>query len=371
MAKALVLISGGLDSMLAARILMEQGVEVVGVSFRSYFFDTVRARKAAEELGIKLIEVDFSEEHLRMVKNPAHGYGKNMNPCIDCHGMMLKRAGEFLRNPLNPPFEGGQICPPSKGELGEVFDFIATGEVLGQRPMSQNKEALKTVEKISELEGKLLRPLSAKLLAETEAEKDGKVTRGGLSAIKGRKRDEQMALAGKFGIKEYPSPAGGCLLTDSEFSQRLIRLFDNWSECDGNDIELLKNGRVFWLRTQANAEQPPLSPLHKGCSDKVMIVMGRNEKECENLEKLAQKNDILLELKEETGPLTLIRSKNQELRIMKEMELEIPKNLKLSELKLGEEKSEEEILEIAELLTGYYASKARGKKMTIELRIAN
>ncbi|MDP2736973.1 MAG: 7-cyano-7-deazaguanine synthase, partial [bacterium] len=197
MTKALVLLSGGLDSMLAARVLLDQGVEVTGLSFKSNFFGTIKAKKAAEQLGVELIEIDFSDEHLEMVKNPTHGYGKNMNPCIDCHALMLKRAKEIM--------------------VRDGFDFVATGEVLGQRPMSQHRDALDIVEKVSGLEGKLVRPLSAKLLNESEAEKQGKLIRNRLLDISGRSRQRQLELVKKYGIKEYASPGGGCLLTDPEF----------------------------------------------------------------------------------------------------------------------------------------------------------
>ncbi|MBI4779441.1 hypothetical protein HY797_03250 [Candidatus Falkowbacteria bacterium] len=211
MAKTLVLLSGGLDSMLAAHVLMDQGVEITGLSFNSNFFNTAKAKKAAGELGIELIEIDFSDEHLEMVKNPEHGYGKKMNPCIDCPGLMLKKAKEIMDK--------------------EGFDFVATGEVLGQRPMSQNKESLKVVEKISGLEGKLIRPLSAKLLDESEPEKNGKLIRERLLDISGRSRQKQLELVKKYGIKEYASPGGGCLLTDPEFSEKLLKILEYWPDC--------------------------------------------------------------------------------------------------------------------------------------------
>lgn len=338
--------------MLAARILQEQGIEVVGVSFKSHFFDTKRARVAAGILGIKFIEIDFSEEHLKMVKNPAHGYGKNMNPCIDCHGMMLKWAKEFLRGLTSKALEVGP-----RGD----FDFIATGEVLGQRPMSQNKEALKTVEKIAGLENRILRPLSAKLLEETEMEKAGLVKRGRLFGIKGRSREGQIELVKKYGIIEYPNSAGGCILTDPEFSQRLIKLFDNLTESDGNDVELIKSGRVFWFKTRTDA--------NKIRRKNILVVVGRKKEECENLEKLAKKGDIVIELKEMVGPLTIVRIFNFHFSISneKEIELEIPRELKMSELRLGEEKDENEILKISGLLTGYYATKARGRSVKLEV----
>lgn len=331
--------------MLAARILIEQGVEVTGVSFKSNFFGTARAKKAAEELGIRLIEVDFSEEHLNMVKNPAHGYGKNMNPCIDCHGLMLKKAKEIMER--------------------EGYDFTATGEVLGQRPMSQNKNSLEIVEKIAELEGKLVRPLSAKLLAISGPEKQGKLIRGKLLDISGRSRQRQLKLVKKYDIKEYASPGGGCLLTDSEFSEKLLKLIGYWPDCGGNDIELLKYGRAFWLKNKIGKN--------------ILIIVGRDQKDNEKLEKLAVAGDVMIQLVDENGPTSLMRIKNYELsasakasedkQITNETrEINVPGELKLSEFKLGEKKSEEEIINLGLMLTGYYAAKSRGKKIKIEIK---
>lgn len=347
--KALVLMSGGLDSMLAARTLMEQGVLVTGLVFVSNFFGAAKARKAAEQLEIKLIEVEFKKAHLDMVKNPKHGYGKNMNPCIDCHALMLRYAKEIM--------EGKSPQPPftKRGSNYEVYDFVATGEILGQRPMSQNKEALNIVARESGIGDLLVRPMSAKLLDESRPEKDGLLIRGKLHAISGRSREKQKELVEKYKIKEYASPGGGCLLTDPEFSQRLIKLFEYWPECGGNDIDLLKNGRVFWIN---------------GKNGKVLIVVGRNQDDCENLKKLAKRGDIVVELKEEVGPTTVVRFKIKDLSFKdNELKLDIPEKLKMSELKLGEKKSEEEILNIAGLLTGYHAPKARGGKSIIQSRV--
>ena len=342
MIKALVLLSGGLDSLLAARILMEQGVEVTGLSFKSYFFGTGKAKKVAEQFNIKLIEVDFSDEHLALVKNPAHGYGKNMNPCIDCHALMLKKAAEYLTLTLSLERRGGK------------YDLVATGEVLGERPMSQNIEALKLVEKISGLKGRLIRPLSAKLLAESDLEKAGKVNRGRLLDIRGRARRRQLELVKKYGIKEYASPGGGCLLTDPAFSEKLLKILEYWPDCDGNDIELLKNGRVFWLKNESG--------------EYIIMVVGRDKKDNESLESLARSGDLMIELAEENGPTSLIRGKKLEIRNKKEArELDVPEELKMSELKLGEEKNQEKIINLALILTGHYATKARGKKMKFNL----
>ncbi len=322
--------------MLSARTLMEQGVEVTGLVFVSHFFGAAKARKAAEQLGVKLKEIEFKKEHFDMVKNPKHGYGKNINPCIDCHTLMLKRAKKIMED--------------------EGYDFAATGEILGQRPMSQNKSALKTVNRESGLGDLLVRPMSAKLLDETKPEKNGWLKRGKLHEISGRSRWRQRELVEKYGIKEYASPGGGCLLTDPEFSRRLIRMLDYWPDCAGSNTELLKSGRVFWI---------------SGKNGKIIIVVGRDKADCENLEKLAQKGDILMELKDIKGPMTLVRKLEIGNLEFGELDINVPDALKLGELKLGEEKSKDEVLNIAALLTGFYAPKARGKKVKVDLRFKN
>ncbi|MFH1255207.1 MAG: tRNA 4-thiouridine(8) synthase ThiI [bacterium] len=330
MIKALVLLSGGLDSVLAARVLMDQGIEVVGLCFKSYFFNSEQAKKSALALGIELVEADFSDEHLAMVKNPKYGYGKNMNPCVDCHALMLKKAKEIMGK--------------------SRYDFVATGEVLGQRPMSQNRQALKTVEKAAGMEGKLLRPLSAKLLDETEIEKSGKAEREKLFDISGRSRNAQMRMAEKYGIKEYASPGGGCILADSEFGAKLLKMFEYWPDCGGHDVELLKCGRVFWFKNQRGSD--------------ILFVIGRNQKDNERLEKFAKRDDIMIELAEENGPASLIRGMENKPRIMDKMpEINVPEKLEISGLKMGENKSEAEIFAAVMALTGYYSVKARGKKM--------
>lgn len=330
--KALVLMSGGLDSLLAARTLIEQGVEVVGLSFKSNFFDTFGAKKTAEQLGVELKEVDFSREHLEMVKNPKYGYGKNMNPCIDCHSLMFRHAKKIMED--------------------EGFGFVATGEVLGQRPMSQNRESLNTVAKYSGLNDLLLRPLSAKLLDETLPEKSGKINRGRLHNISGRTREGQMELVEKYGIKDYASPAGGCLLTDPEFSDRLMKMFDFWPDCDGNDVSLLKSGRMFCAKSKEGH---------------ILIVIGRNKEDNEKIKNLAKAGDIIVELKDEVGPTTIIRSKKSNELKSEEVEAEIPKEIKMSEFKLGEEKTVREILDGVVVMTGHYAVKARGRKIKFNI----
>lgn len=225
MARALAMISGGLDSILAAKLIKEQGVEVIGICYRSYFFNEENAKRMTAQVGIPLEVIDFSEEHLDMVKNPKHGWGKNMNPCIDCHAMMMKYSGELLKK-----FDA---------------DFIITGEVLNQRPMSQNKSALDLVKKQSGYSEKILRPLCAKNLKPTQMELDGLVDREQLMEISGRNRKPQMELAEKWGIKDYPSPAGGCKLTDPNYSLRLKELIERKKDADEKDVNLLKYGRHF------------------------------------------------------------------------------------------------------------------------------
>jgi len=273
--KSLALLSGGLDSILAIKILQKQGIDVTGISFVSYFFNSDSAEKAAKKLKIKIKIIDFSDEHLKMVKSPLYGHGKTMNPCIDCHLMMIKKAGDFLK----------------KGD----FNFIATGEVLGQRPMSQNKQTMDLIERESGIKGYLLRPLSAKLLEPTIPEKEGLIKRNKLLDIFGRGRKKQIFLANKWKIKEYPSPAGGCILTDSNFSEHLKEVFDKWSDFNGNDIQLLKLGRHFWVENNK-------------------IVVGRNKEENNKINELKQKGDIIIEPKEFPGPTVLIRGKDKILK---------------------------------------------------------
>ncbi len=361
---ALILFSGGFDSIIAAKILQVQGIEVDGVCFESNFFNCEKAKKVAQELNIKLKIINISKEVLELVKNPPSGYGKNLNPCIDCHALMIKKASEFLQN--------GSTASAAAEDYGAV-NIIATGEVLGQRPFSQNKDALARIEKIAGIE--ILRPLSAKKLPETVYEKQGLVNRGRLKNISGRSRDNQMELAKGYGLKDYLSSAGGCLLTDPEFSQRLGKMVDYWPNCDINTVNLLKYGRVFWMKKQISANLERISTNHEW----ILAIIGRHKEDNEQLEKLARKGDVMVELKDIAGPLTIVRITKKQDTITKQipnskfqipniLEINIPEKLKMSELKFGEEKSFEEILQIAGLLTGHYAVKARGKHVKLEVR---
>jgi tRNA U34 2-thiouridine synthase MnmA/TrmU len=267
--KALVLFSGGLDSILAAELLRRQGIEVLALCFKSYFFDDKQAKQIANSINLPLRVIDFSKDHLGLVKNPLHGFGRGANPCIDCHALMLKKTKEIMKK--------------------EKFDFIATGEVLGERPMSQNKQSLQIILKESGLQGYLLRPLSAKLFEPTIPEEKGLVNREKLLDISGRSRKKQMKLAKEWKIKEYPTPSGGCLLTDPIFGNKLKDLIKKHSDFNSNDIELLKIGRHFWDKD-------------------IKIIIGRNERENKMLKKLAQKGDIFIEMSNYPGPLAILRS---------------------------------------------------------------
>jgi len=282
-AKALLLLSGGLDSILAAKLLLEQGIEVVAINFRTNFCGPSKARPAAQMLGILLREENIREEFLEVLKKPKYGYGAGLNPCIDCHALMLKKAAEIMKK--------------------DGFDFVATGEVLGERPMSQHKKALAIVEKEAGLKGYLLRPLSAKLLEPTAPEKDGCVNREKLLSISGRNRKPQMALAKKFGINEFPTPAGGCALTQEGFVARLKELMANKPDFSSEDVDSIRYGRHFWV-------------------DGIQIILGRDEKENKMLEFVVNKKDILVKLNDDfSGPTALIRGKDAEQMIEKAKKL--------------------------------------------------
>jgi tRNA-uridine 2-sulfurtransferase len=352
--RALVLLSGGLDSLLAARLLLEQGIDVVGITFISSFFNATRGLEAAKQLGIPLIAYNIAKPHLDMVKQPKYGYGKNANPCIDCHSMMIRKAKEIM--------EGEEVVlfypDGSIKAISQKYDFVATGEVLGQRPMSQTMRALKVVEKYSGLGDRLVRPLSAKLLEETAPEKEGKVDREGLLDINGRSRARQTELAEKFGLKDYPSPAGGCLLTAPEFSVKLLELFKRWPDCDNLDVELLKYGRVFWLEVTGKA---------------VLAIIGRDEKENMQLEKFQRPGDLIGQVVDVFGPVALVRSKSNELArlparqgVMNEsVSVQIPRELNVEKVKKVLD-NETDLLDVLSLLIGYYATKARGQEVQVK-----
>ena len=264
-ARALGLTSGGLDSLLALLLIRAQGVEVTAVSFTSPFLDPANAIRGTGAQGIPLRLEDFTADHLRVVRHPVHGRGKTMNPCIDCHLAMIRRAEEIRR--------------------AEGFDFIFTGEVLGQRPMSQNRQSLELIARRSGAAEILLRPLSARLLSPTRMELAGLVDRERLEAISGRGRHRQMQLAEELGLREYPNPAGGCVLTEPHFSRRLWRLLEENPAAEERDFRLLRLGRHF-----------ALGPGRR-------LIVGRHESENERLAGLARPGDTIIEASETTGPL--------------------------------------------------------------------
>ncbi len=258
-AKGILLFSGGLDSLLAARVLMDQDVEVVGFHCLLPFVrpdidpHELKSKQMAAQIGLDLQLHRCGDEYINMIRNPAHGYGKQSNPCIDCHIYFIIKAAELMRA-LNA-------------------DFVATGEVVGQRPMSQMKHTMNHIEKLTGLKGRLLRPLSAKLLKATIPEIEGKVDRSLLLGINGRSRKEQFDLARKYNITEYASPSGGCLFTDQNISKRVFDLIHRHEELCAADFYLLTIGRHFRI------------------NEKGKIIVARNEKENDELQKYSKMAD--------------------------------------------------------------------------------
>jgi tRNA-specific 2-thiouridylase len=284
--KAIALISGGLDSLLAARLMLEQGIHVEGINFYTGFCvegHTHAIRKkdkkkpkrnnalwSAEQLGIKLHIIDIIEEYKDIVINPKHGYGANLNPCLDCKIFMVSKARQWME------------------EHG--FDFIITGEVIGQRPMSQRKDLLPVVVRESGADDRLLRPLCAKNLAPTLPELEGWVERDKLLDFHGRNRKPQMALAQQFGFEDYASPAGGCcFLTDVNYAKKLADLWQAQHEkkYELDDIMLLKVGRH--IRPKPNYK----------------LIVSREEGENKFLSGY-RKNFTYIETESCGGPLTLV-----------------------------------------------------------------
>ena len=266
---ALGLCSGGLDSILAGMLLMKQSIKVKWVCFETPFFNAEKAIKASEQTGIPLITHNLTEDYIKMLKNPRQGYGKNMNPCLDCHALMFKTAGNLMKK----------------------FDaqFLFSGEVLGQRPMSQTRPSLNYVEKNSGYKGYILRPLCAKNMQETIPEKNGWVDRSQLLNITGRSRKRQIALAKDWNIADYPNPAGGCLLTDEKYSIRLKDVFDNGPYKHDRDLFLLQWGRHFRI------------------NQKYKIIVGRTQNDNEHIIKYYKKQiDILLDVIDYPSPIVLI-----------------------------------------------------------------
>jgi tRNA U34 2-thiouridine synthase MnmA/TrmU len=274
--KAVGLFSGGLDSILATKLITEQGVTVVALHFRLPF--GVPGREPTEEklstlaslVGASLMILDAGEDYLQLVKSPKFGHTKHLAPCIDCIVFMLAKAKELAK---------------------EIkADFIFTGEVVGQRAVCQNKRTLKQIEKAAAVEGRLLRPLSAKLMEPTIPELTGLVRRERLLDLKGRNRRRQIRLAHEFGIFDYPIPGTGCMLLDKNFAARARDAAAN-EQLAFPDIELLKYGRHFRLDSGAK------------------VVVGRNEAENKRIEELASESDVLCKPVGVMGPVVVLRAK--------------------------------------------------------------
>ncbi|MFO7937119.1 MAG: tRNA 4-thiouridine(8) synthase ThiI [Kiritimatiellia bacterium] len=269
-ARGLSLFSGGLDSQLAVCVLRDQNVYVEGVVFKSPFFKITSALRSAEAMDLKIHVFDFTTDILQLLNNPPHGFGGNLNPCIDCHALMIKRAAEMM------------------SEKG--YDFIATGEVLNQRPMSQRRQAMDIVEKSSGLHGRLLRPLSALHFEPTIPEEEGLIDRSALLDLHGRNRKPQLELAHKFGLKNYPSPAGGCLLTEKGFCGKLSDMLNH---------EGFRNERLAWLL---------LTGRHLRLPGGSKCIIGRNSRDNARLKKIRQNNDVLVHTVDIPGPSALLPS---------------------------------------------------------------
>ena len=281
---AIGLFSGGLDSITACRVIMAQSIRVIALKFVTPFFDDYLLGRedeyraeVREKFGIDVRVVDLSKGYVELLRNPQHGFGKHFNPCIDCKIFMLRRARELMAE--------------------NKVSFLFTGEVIGQRPMSQRRDTLRVIERDSGCEDILLRPLCAKLLQETLPERQGLVDRERLYAFSGRGRRQQMELAEQFGITEYPNPAGGCILTDSNLGARIEKFYQGHlqartSEFLANDIRLLLVGRQFRLPGGH------------------WFVLGRDQAENDKILSLTEKGDAVIQMCERPGPTGLLRRVN-------------------------------------------------------------
>jgi len=266
---ALALFSGGLDSILAVKVLQEQGLRVLGLHFVSPFFGKPHLiNHWRETYGIEAVAVDIRRAYLDMLKHPAHGYGKHLNPCVDCKILMLAHARTLL---------------PKYGA-----SFLVSGEVLGQRPMSQRSDALNLIRKDADVKDLLLRPLSAQKLGPTPMEQSGLVDRARLPGIWGRGRKDQLALAAHFGITDIPTPAGGCNLAEAEPAARYLPILKSLADPGPRDFALSHLGRQYW-------------------AGPYWLSIGRSQHDNEALEAARKPTDILLRLRDLPGPLALGR----------------------------------------------------------------
>ncbi len=272
--RALGLTSGGLDSLLALLVVRNLGIQVQALTFVSPFLKADNPIRGCRSIGVDLRVEDFTDRHIEVVRSPSFGYGKNMNPCLDCHALMFRLAHRIREE--------------------EGFHFIFSGEVLGQRPMSQNKRALDLVALESGAPELLLRPLSAQRLKKTLPEEKGWVDRERLLDLHGRNRKPQMALAGELGLKEYPTPAGGCPLTEPGFSRRLKNLLTIQPQAGPAEMELLRLGRHF--------------DLGEGCK----LILGRNQSENRRLGELMPEGALSLKAAGVPGPTGLLSHPGRE-----------------------------------------------------------
>ncbi len=271
--KALALLSGGLDSILAVKVAQEAGVEVEAINFIIPFLQSPdqngagNAASAAKQLQIKLHYHICGADYLQIIEHPGHGYGKRMNPCLDCRIYTFKTAAQKMQ------------------EIGA--SFLITGEVFAQRPNSQRLDALDITARDAGLKDLIVRPLSAKLLRETLPEMNGWINRAKLMDIKGRGRTKQIALAARYGVTDYPSPAGGCLLTNEEYSLKVKDLLEHDPKLSMESIHLLRLGR------------------HLRLSPTVKIIIGKDQAENEAIKEAAASENLILELMDYPGPVTL------------------------------------------------------------------
>ncbi len=276
MTKAIALYSGGLDSTLAILLMMKQGIEVTAITFLNHFGCDISDRSscskdpfaASVKFGFKVKLSHLSDKFLDIVKSPDHGHGKNMNPCIDCRILMLKEAKEFMK------LTGA--------------DFLVTGEVLGQRPMSQRRDCFPLIDKAAGVKGLVVRPLCGRLLPATIPEEKGLISRELLLDFNGRSRKPQIALAQELGLTEYPAPAGGCLLTEPNYSHRLKDLLDHNKNPDYKEINFLRVGRQFRY------------------SNNCKIIVGRNKEENDIIVSLADADEYLLSVEGFGSPVTIL-----------------------------------------------------------------
>lgn len=275
---AVALCSGGLDSTLAILIMVNCGVKIEALHFNTDLVPDENSQQlltslqgGAERYGYSFRSIHLGDKFLDIVKNPRHGYGKNMNPCIDCKILMLREAGAYMQK--------------------TKADFVITGEVLGQRPMSQMRPTIELIEKESGLHGKIVRPLSGQLFEPTIPEQVGLIKREWLLGISGRSRKEQLALATKLGVVSYATPAGGCCLTDPNYSRRLRDLMAFLGTFDTNDIFLLSVGRHFRL------------------NERVKLIIGRDENDNKAIERLVRPDDCVFEVADVGSPVGLLRGR--------------------------------------------------------------